>query len=381
MINKGLITLFLICVFGSCNTKETKNSQTSDSYQATLTEESAGLKLIGRKGTAYEKGKIYGAALKEDISLHLAIWDSVVKEGVNLSQEQIYQIISEKTEFIEAINKYTPELLEEIHGIADGAEVDRKALLCYNMAEEIMNYFQNGYESCTNVGVINEHENLIAYNQDLPQFLHGNNIPTVLNDENKFIFAFPGSIGTSGMTKDFAVTCNSLSMLNMNKGGLPLSFMVRKLLTFSSLREAIIYIKNTPLAIPQNLLLVDRNQVINLEASANQVLEYSNPKSSRFLYHTNHPLVNTDYRQGGAEEIVCERFNHLDSVFTGFSAGEDFPFRLLDDVMSSQHPANIYSADTYFRFIGRFPHNKTKLPYLEVINPQKDKEPLVLTFN
>lgn len=379
MINKALITLFLVCIFGSCNNKETKNNQTSESYQVTRTEESAGLKLIERKGSAYEKGQIYGAALKEDISLHLAIWDSVVKEGVNLSQEQVYQIISEKTEFLKAINKYTPELLEEIHGIADGAEVDRRALLSYNMAEEIMNYFQNGYESCTNVGVINEDANLIAYNQDLPQFLHGNNTPVVLNDENKYIFAFPGSIGTSGMTKDFAVTCNSLSMLNMNKSGLPLSFMVRKLLTLSSLEEANSYLKNTPLAIPQNLLLVDRNQIINLEISANQVSEYSNPKSSRFLYHTNHPLVNSDYRLGGTRETVCERFNYLDKTFTGFSADEDFSFNSLDNVMSSQNPANINSADTYLRFIGRFPHNKEEPPYLEVINPQKGKEPLVLT--
>ena len=182
------------------------------------------------------------------------------------------------------------------------------------------------------------------------------------------------------MTKDFAVSCNSLSMLNMNKRGLPLSFMIRKLLTFSNLPEAASYLKTTPLAIPQNLLLVDRNQIVNLEISANQVSEYSNPKSTRFLYHTNHPLVNSDYRLGGTRETICERFNYLDNIFIGFSADEDFSFSSLNKVMSSQNPANIKSADTYFRFIGRFPQNEKELPYLEVFNPLKGTEPLVLTF-
>ncbi len=378
-MNKTLLLLFVAIVFGSCDSN--KSIQRQAPPQNIQSENPHYLKLIERKGTAYEKGYQYGVQMKEDIALQLAVWDSVVKEGVNLSQEEIYRLIAEQTGFLEAINRYTPDLLEEINGIADGAEVDRKALLCFNLAEEVMNYFQNGYESCTNAGVKNEDENLIAYNQDLPAFLHGNNTPIILNDEHTFLFAFPGSIGTSGMTKDFAVTCNSLPMLHMNKRGLPLSFMVRKLLTFPSIEKAKDFLQETPLAIPQNLMMVDRNQIVNLEISANQLVEHQNPTSDRFLYHTNHPLVNTDFRQGVERETVCERFNHLDSLFTSFPEAEHFPPSLLEKAMSTQAPANINSKDTYFRFIGRYPQNKNFPPSMVVYNPQKGKKPLVLTFN
>lgn len=382
MINKTFILLFLLCITGSCGKKSTKNSKALSPYQSgtTSAEETAGLKVLGRKGTSYEKGKVYGGALKDEISVGLATWDSLVMDATNLSQEKLYQLIAEKTEFIEAIKQFTPELLEEMNGIADGAGVDRKALLCYNLGEEIMNYFRNGYESCTNVSVINKQDKLIAYNQDLPQFLHGNKTPIVLHDGNTYIFAFPGSTGISGMSQNFAVTCNSIPMLNMNKRGLPLSFMLRKLLTFSTLEEATEYLKKTPLAIPQNLLLVDRNQVVNLEISANQISEYANPKSKRFLYHTNHPLANTDFK--AKEKMIpnCERFNYLDSLFTGLPAGEEVSVLSLKKIMSSKAPANIHNSNTYLKFIGKYPHNRSAPPYLVVVNPKKNKESLILTF-
>lgn len=378
-MTRVLILIFILCFLVSCreNHKQEVLKVTSNIEAAKDLE---GLWLVTRKGTAYEKGKIYGCLLKEDISLHLRSWDSVVKAGLNLSSKEVFAIVSEKTQFLEAIRKYSPELMEELHGMADGAGVDREDLLCYNLAEEIVNYFSNGYESCTNIGVIAGSENLIGYNQDLPHFLHGNKTPVILQDNDQYIFAFPGSIGMSGMTKDLAVTVNSLPMLNMNTGGLPLSFMVRKLLTFKNGFEAKEYLLNTPLAIPQNFLIVDRRNLYNLEVSANEITEYFSSPSRKIVYHTNHPLVNSDYRQEVSTNHTCERFSYLENYFMNYPHEKQLSAETIKKVMSVQSTANIYNEETYIRFIGTFPHNTNEPPQLEVNNPKMGEVFTPLTF-
>lgn len=378
-MTRVLILAFILCFLVSCreNQKEELPKVTSKINTA---EDLGGLWLVTRKGTAYERGEIYGSFLKEDISLHLRTWNSVLKEGLNLSSKEVFAIITEKTQFLEAIRKYTPELMEELNGMADGAGVDREDLLCFNLAEEIVNYFSNGYESCTNIGVIAGTENLIGYNQDLPLFLHGNNTPVILQDNDQYIFAFPGSIGMSGMTKHLAVTVNSLPMLNMNTGGLPLSFMIRKLLTFKNGMEAKEYLLNTPLAIPQNFLIVDHRNLYNLEVSANQITEYFSSPSEKIVYHTNHPLINSDYRQEIAKNHLCERFSYLENYFKIFSSEQQLSADTIKKVMSVQSTANIYNEETYIRFIGTFPHDNNEPPQLEVNNPKMGEAFTTLTF-
>lgn len=375
-----LILISFLGFLGSCREANPSETLLNKISENNTLDDSAELRLVKRKGTAYEKGKIYGTALREDISLHLIIWDSVVREGLELSFKEVFNIISEKTQFLEAIRKYTPELMEELNGMADGAGVDREDLLCFNLAEEIINYFSNGYESCTNVGIITDSENFIAYNQDLPLFLHGNNIPVILHDDYSYIFTFPGSIGMSGMSKDLAVTVNSLPMLNMNKSGLPLTFMVRKLLTFNSIEQAKKYLLQTPLAIPQNFLLVDRIKMYNLEISANELAEYSIPESEKIVYHTNHPLINRDYRERVATDYLCERFVYLENYFKDFKNDREITSCTIKEIMSVQAPANIYNSETYIRFVGRFPHDPNELPELEINNPKKGEEYTKLTF-
>ncbi|MGD1839975.1 MAG: C45 family autoproteolytic acyltransferase/hydrolase [Thermonemataceae bacterium] len=331
--------------------------------------------FVKRSGSAYLRGKQYGIAAKEEIKGQLKVWSDLCEEEIELTQEELFDLLNEKTGFIKAIQQYAPDLLEEINGMADGAEVSANDLLCLNLAEETIIYFAKDYEKCTNIGLKGEKKNIIAYNLDLPEFLRKYK-PVILQDSSQFIYAFPGIIATGGMNKNFTVTTNSLPDLNMDLNGLPLPFFIRKMLQFSDEQKAINFLQSTPLGSPQNLMIVGRQGVYNFECSANQIAQYENPKNSQILYHTNHAIVNTDIR-GSSEDLNCTRFNYLDKTF-GQNGITTISMATVKQAISDEDSEIRYDGN-YFSFIGWYPKNKTQPPYLEILIPQSDNS-TILSF-
>ena len=120
------------------------------------------------------------------------------------------------------------------------------------------------------------------------------------------IFTVAGMIGLMGLNAAGVGVCvNALPQLPSAPHGLPVAFVMRRLLQTASLAEAASLVLALPHATNQHYLIAAPGGVRSFEASAAGVTEYRPPDPSRIL-HTNHPLA-----AEGAGEPASARFNSV----------------------------------------------------------------------
>ena len=358
-MNKFFVILYVLIISSGCVSAEKENTKPKS------------ITYIPQTETPYDNGQKHGTLLKEEVRFQIKNWEEGITAHLNIDRDSIRKIVYEHTGFLSAIKQHTPELLNEINGIADGAGLDRELVLYFNLGEEIFNFCTSNFESCSNIAFQEDHGAVLAYNQDLPDFLHGENRPIILDHKTHYVFTMPGSIALSGASQHLAVSCNSLPMLNMNTQGLPLPFYIRKLLQVQSLRDAQQYIERTPMAIAQNLMLVSHTGIRNAEISKNQI-KWMSSDTLGYYYHTNFPIENTDYKQSDYLRKDCDRYNFFATA--GLKSNSDNITSVLEE-LCAMHP--IKNRETYLRFIATYKSN-TK-PSIKFINPNS-QESILLKF-
>jgi len=341
-----------------------------------------GFIYIPQMGSSFENGLKHGQELREQIHVHVEAWESAMKADLGLDRDSLSAIIFTHTAFLPSIEEHTPHLLEELKGIAEGSGLSYERLLAYNLGEEIYNYCNQPFESCSNLAKENPQENILAYNQDLPHFLHGDNRPLILVYEDYYVFTLPGHIGISGVSRQLAVSCNSLPMLHMNFEGLALPFKIRKILQASSVDQAKAFMKEIPSAIPQNILMASSEQLMGFEFSGNRVEVYTNSSTQNFLYHTNTALFNTDYKDTTYQTPHCPRYVYLDSLVQESDGKAIYSEATLKELMAESSPRYpVLNEKTFLRYIAVFPKNRQDAPHISLINPKQDNAEIHLNFN
>jgi hypothetical protein len=111
-----------------------------------------------------------------------------------------------------------------------------------------------------------------------------------------FVFTIGPMIGLMGVNaKGVGVCVNSLPQLPSARKGLPVSFLIRKLLTAPSAAAAERIVREVPHASAQHYLIADAGEIHSVEASPLGVSEYRSPDPTRVM-HTNHPLAIAEAR-------------------------------------------------------------------------------------
>lgn len=260
------------------------------------------LSLLHLDGSNYEQGFAHGRLLKEEIKEIITRWKSVVEMDYNQPFDSVIEMFFLSTNYRLAIKEYCPELLEEVQGLADGAEVDKVTMLAFQMSEEI-SVLQDELNAshCTSISINSSDttSTLLAQNMDPPLFLHGTPILLhLINEDNTeaYVFTFPGFIGLCGLNnQSVGITCNGISMLNHSKSGLPVSFIVRSVLDQKSEEEAIKFLMRAPIAIPQCFTIGGIKGAHCVECSANEKAEFRPFPSHNISLHTNFAAANQDF--------------------------------------------------------------------------------------
>ena len=79
------------------------------------------VKILDLTGNGYERGYQHGKQLHSDIAEIIVLWKSNTSKALNKNAEEVLDQFFEYANFESAIKKYTPELLEEVKGIAEGS--------------------------------------------------------------------------------------------------------------------------------------------------------------------------------------------------------------------------------------------------------------------
>ena len=266
-------------------------------------------KVLDLFGSPYERGVQHGKALKSEINLGIQMFKEELRTGFRTDPEAFIKNFAVATNYTAAIEKWTPDLLEEVHGIADGAEVDFTTMYVYQLVDE---YWVNGRaiaagDHCSALGVsaTSSHPAIVAQNMDLEGFRDGTETILHITEPSgmqQFVLTFPGLIGANGMnSKKVAVATNTLSQLANARQGLPVAFIVRGVLERGTFKDARAFIKRVKHASGQNYTIGGDAQVAYFEASSGKVVQFDPPRRGAFIYHTNHPLVNDDYSEEGVK--------------------------------------------------------------------------------
>ncbi|HJO95301.1 MAG TPA: C45 family peptidase [Victivallales bacterium] len=260
--------------------------------------------ILVLEGTPYNRGLIHGETLKQEIHEIIGLWKENLSNRLKSDINKYFKKFYERTDFITTINKWTPGLLDEIKGLSNGSGIDYDTILTFQFLDELwLSIEKETLNHCSSMGFnsTNKTPVCIAQNLDIESFRDNYQIVFhVKNLENNleiFLLSSAGLIGMNGMNSNsIGICCNCLSQLKFNNIGLPVAFVVRGLLEQQTEADALNFIKNIKHASGQNYIVGTQKNVYDFECSTNKVIEFKSKNENSSVCHTNHPLVNNDYK-------------------------------------------------------------------------------------
>lgn len=260
--------------------------------------------------TPYGKGFQQGAALKEVIKESIEDFNLWITDHSSYknSKEMAKDFIS-KTNYLDDVKEYTPNLYAELQGMAKGSEVDLEVLFLYNSLDEYLAFLmEQGANAdqiahCTTTGVYGRTDlpNIVTHNNDLMTIFRNRVVVTKIKDSKSDVVilqtGFAGTFAQNGVNNyGVGVGCNIIVDMERNHRGLPVAFNNRKILETKSIQEAKKYLTNVPSAQSMNYMVGDRNRVESLEVSGHGNVFSVNNYNGNYAVHTNHTL-NSDAKK------------------------------------------------------------------------------------
>ena len=263
--------------------------------------------LLQLKSSPYERGLQHGTQLKSQIAEVYGKWKNNIRRSGFSNPDSLLKTFLAATDFEPAIKKYTPSILEELKGIADGSGQSYDDVFAFQLVDEFWVYldkqFNETQHHCSGLGVsaTTGKPAYIAQNMDLENYMHGYqvlfHIPASEREPEQYILSCAGLVALGGLNgAGIGVCLNTLMELQASTDGLPVAFIVRGLLSKKKGKDALAFLKTVKHASGQNYILGTGDSVYNFEASANKVVRYIPAQGPSIVYHTNHALVNDDVK-------------------------------------------------------------------------------------
>jgi len=263
------------------------------------------LPILHLNGTPYENGFQHGAIMKNRIIKLIGLWKKDIEDNYQIPADEFIKMFLDSTDYIPAIKKWTPDLLEEIKGISAGSGIDFNIIFAFQLTDEIWTNIRliNVPHHCTSVGINNYKKdgssNFIAQNIDITPFYHGFEILLDINDKKtgsrKLVTTFVGYIGANGLNKNIGITENTLADLKSSLNGLPVCCVARGVLEKASFEAAVNFIKAIKHASGQNYIIGSKHDIISLECASDLITEYWPDTTKNYTFHANRPLTNNSY--------------------------------------------------------------------------------------
>lgn len=228
-------------------------------------------------GAAIERGRAHGEELREPIAAGLAAWEDVNRpaDGTTLPEQRAAFLARLDVE--DALEQWVPGQLDEIRGIAQGANQPYERVLFYNLRAEW---------ECWQAGLV----------ADLPHPLDGSTVLLDVDEPGRpraLLLTAAGAVGFGGANEaGVAVCCNALPTLRAATHGVTVLGCVRGILRARSVDEAERFLVAAPIATPQRYLVGDSGGVLGFECCARRVVAVE-PEDGT-AWHTDHPLANGD---------------------------------------------------------------------------------------
>lgn len=260
------------------------------------------------EGGGRDRGRAHGEALRELIAEHFDRWLTAIAADLRVDPASYIRKFLFDTDFLPAIERWTPDLLEEVRGIAEASNQDFDLVLTRQLSDEEPWYRREfkralpSHAGCTSLGVSAHGElaTIVAQNMDMPDYCEGLQLLLHIKDPRTEVevleFSLAGKINLAGMNSaGLAMACNTLSQLDYSKTGLPEDFVVRGFLAQRDFESGLTFLHAIEHASGQNYTVAGPGRTpLNIEASACSLTLFEPGAPKGCVYHTNHPLTNSD---------------------------------------------------------------------------------------
>ena len=241
-----------------------------------------------------KRGQVYGEAARERIH---AILDKYREIFQCITGEPWENTVERGESFVSKAQAFAPDLVEEIRGIAEGADRAFMDIFLLNARSEILFNPRVLAQECTAVAALPEStsagDTLLAQNWDwYKEVLNCQVILKIGHREGRpalISFTEAGQLAKIGMnTAGIGLVVNNL-VSDQPRVGVPWIFLTRRVLESSHLAQAMGYVLNTPRAHSINFLIgFAGGDAVNLETSPVEA-HVLWPQNGTFV-HTNHYL-------------------------------------------------------------------------------------------
>lgn len=266
---------------------------------------------VETSGSPRQRGRTYGEGLRALIRARDEAWKHDIAAHCKVPPRRFLAAFVSETDFVPAIRRHTPDLLEEVNGIAEGANLSFEDVLAAQLMDEQWWYadaFKRRHH-CSSFASLDRRAGsaVVAQTMDLPGWMNGFQTALVVREPRgggtQTILTVAGMIGLCGMAvraagSKLGLCVNTLSQLASNNAGLPVAFVSRGVLAQPDLAAARRFLQTVPHASGQNYILSDGQDLVDLECSAGGAVAWTNggPGGS-LVWHTNHPLASHDRRR------------------------------------------------------------------------------------
>jgi hypothetical protein len=265
----------------------------------------ADLPIVRCAGSPRQRGQAHGEALRALIQPALERWLATLQRPGWPDPPTYVRDFLQHTNYPAAMARWTPDLLAEIHGIAEGADVPFEDLFAYNLLDEEWGFARRHSLSapgCTVIGwrATESSTPLLAQTMDIGASYDGAQaVLRICPDEGPeaLVFTFAGMVGLNGCNAaGVGVVVNNLAMLPHAAHGLPVAAVVRGLLARRTLVEAAAFLREAPHASGQHYAVGSPEGLLSFECSASGAIQ--DIAVTNHIVHTNHPLVHTHQSAG-----------------------------------------------------------------------------------
>lgn len=260
------------------------------------------VRMVELRGTPKERGRAHGEALRAQIATVRAQWRESIAARFGVNPDSFVETFLAGTHFVDAMRRWTPSLIDEIEGIAQGSGRPLNETIAFQCMDEEWWFgaarFGPKPGAATGCSVIASagpggHSPILAQNMDLHGYLDGGQAVIRISggeEPDATILTICGMIALCGANDlGVGVAVNTLWQLPSAADGLPVACVVRSLLAQRSLDGAARWIERAHHASGQHYMIGDTSGFASFEASGSSVTAV--PLTPSTYVHTNHPLA------------------------------------------------------------------------------------------
>lgn len=293
--------------------------------------------IVRAEGSHYEVGVVIGQQLRQKI-------DTLLAKNRKLIESRLGVLIARSKNFLAQGQRYFPQYLRELRGIADGANVSFDELFLANCLE-VANYDSIVYDAkhCTIIGFPMGHGYVLGHNEDALAYTSEDLylLDAVINGTRILGLNYMDSlIGPSVAVNGFglAQAINEL-FYQPTRVGVPKNLIARAVLDCQTLADVEQLMERIPRGSGYNHVLIQGDQLWNAETTAGEfVIEKF---QGRKHIHTNHYVTQLKKEVERATEESILRYNKVQSRLAKMHTIGD-----IKRVLSDRHDPRVCRKET-----------------------------------